>query len=179
MFKALVTISLIFILVLNTVINTFLFLSLQQDARKRIKKIIKGNHKEKKIDTIRVPLDMYKDKRVFRFVKEDFYLKNLYDIKRIEERNDSVIIFCINDTYEAQVIKNFLNAEKNENSSSPLSKVLKILTKFSFEFILTNNKKTINHENIKLFSTIINLYKAIIINKIDHPPRHYFSKCTL
>ncbi len=176
MYKALLTISLIFILVLNTVINTLLFLSLQQDARNRIKKIIKGNKKEKKIDTIRVSLDMYKDKRVFRFVKDDefYYRQNLYDIKRIEERNDSVTILCINDTYEAQVIKYFLNSEKNENSSSPLSKVLKMLTKFSFEFILINNNKIFNVENIKLFSTLVNLYKSIIINKFDHPPRIFF-----
>jgi len=173
MCKTLVTISLIFILVLNTVINTLLFLSLQQEARNRIKKIVKGNFSERKIDTIRVSSEIFKNKKIFRFVKDDefYYKQNLYDIKRVEENAGQVTIYCINDTYEASIIKNYLNSEKSENSNSPLGKVLKLLGKINFEFILIKNYSFFHKENCKFISTAINLYKSIILLKLDPPPR--------
>lgn len=97
---------------------------------------------------------------------------SLYDIVKKEDKGSYVILYCINDQKEENVLKNFSKHFDDQNKNSSSKRTIAV---FSFNavvnFIYTLHKESVFSENI-----IANkdCYKSIIKNITSPPPKFSF-----
>jgi hypothetical protein len=139
--------------------NILLFNFIRQEIRSEIKTLIKSGDKSR-IEIITISKNNLNNPSIFKKVKsnEFIYLNKLYDIVNLVSTNDSVIYYCINDTKEEKLIKNFLSESisdllnGNFNERLPKFNSLKLifLDKISHIIInLVNTFQTIYFNDIK------------------------------
>ena len=131
MFKKFISIIIITVLLFNAIGNLIVFESMRYTIKKEVKSDIISKTSDHNLITIIVDTNTKKN---IRFMDDDEFMYNgrMYDIVKQENKNDTTIYLCSNDTKEDELFAN-LNTEvkKNMDTNPVKQKTQQILTKIS------------------------------------------------
>jgi hypothetical protein len=170
--RKVLSISLIFLITFNAGGYFFIYFQLENKfkeiAKQNIKEYISINELEKII--LNTKSDFIDYERISE--NEILYHGKIYDIHSEEIRNDTIIIYCLNDKNE-DILRNaftkYLNNQNSDDDISSVSNIIKILITLALEPNIDKYNQNQFHDNFSLFFYVI--YQKTNIEIPSPPPR--------
>ena len=161
-------VSLIFLLIILFVGNGYdlLFIYIRHSVRREVMNEIRYGLKNKDLCLIVVSADKKNKITWVKTGKEFRYNGNMYDVVRVERKNNKTFYYCINDINEKTLIARYLKHNKKSRILLHLKKVLN-LKYFPVQNIIN---LTIQPQTIDYY-TSLEIYHSIIIDKLSPPPK--------
>ncbi len=113
------------------------------------------------------------DNKINRKNEKEFVLNgNMYDIAKVEIKNKQVIVYCIRDDKEEQLITNFKKVNNANNAKDKIHFSHSLLNTFNFTAIENDEYRQLRISGI---STIpggyLNNYHSVFLQSPTPPPR--------
>lgn len=153
--KKIAVVSLLAIFLFNSVGYYIVFKVAQLEARKEIKTKIKLGLPEKELTAIEFKKSELKNIHWVKENKEFYHQNKLYDVVKKDEKNSSVVFYCIDDKQEHTLFASLddhvntfisLNSSKKNSTSKKLNDhVLKIYFSHNHDFHFSNNSTSVNY----------------------------------
>lgn len=138
--------------------------------------------------TVEMIINSAKDMSVFEkfvFTKKEYYKKfnwkddnefelngNMYDIAKVETKNKQIVIYCIRDDKEEQLISNFEKVHNNNSTKDKIHFPCNQLNTLNFNAIDNDSYSQKRFFNIILFSeSFLNNYVSVFLKFPTPPPR--------
>lgn len=171
--KKIISILFVILIIVELCGVFFLFKVQQQIIKYSVFHQIKMKNIQKDVSVIRLSNDEFKKLKWTEEEKEFEYHCILYDIVSIERVNDFVIIYCINDIKENQLISNFYHWMKDKDN--PYDIPFKELAKFfQINFFMQDNliyQYKAFYSMSKKSIMNVRLIKLQFVHSIKHPPK--------
>lgn len=164
--KKLISISLLFLFLYNTIGCYFVFKFIQHEIHEEIEKQIKNEIPDAELELISFKID---DKIDWKEKDKEFEHNNkMYDVVRIEIKKDSINYYCIDDKKEEDLFSQFAKfTGRNSSNSKKLSNILSSIFKNYYFNQIELNLLAFKKNKILPFYT--ERYKNIFA-KINTPP---------
>jgi hypothetical protein len=141
------SVSLVLVLfLLFNVSGYYIWFNIAQDKiRKEIRSQIKAGLKDESLTIIRITEEIAPEIKWIRAKEEFTFRGEMYDVVKMEDRDGSKLIYCLNDVKEKKLIADF--ARKNDSNQ----KTRKLLSYFTYNFVfqpvILNNIREISDLN--------------------------------
>lgn len=162
---------LIFIFIFNSFGSGFIFILFKYQIKSEIKSIIKsGNYK-----SVEITLTINENDPNLRWIhsREFVFNDNMYDVISMKKEKEMLIIRCIEDYKEKQLIKNYSESMSNffgNDSSNIGNKIKKLIQLLHYEFILNNFERLIIEYHKISYKNKINTFFQNYYLIIPQPP---------
>jgi hypothetical protein len=174
--KKCLTILLALLLFINSGGFIIIFYQVQNSVKSKAEAYIRsGNYEKDKVVEFRLnKQELYSNVKrlVWKDKKEFEYNGTLYDIINIETNNNEVIIYCLNDVAESQIVKNFSQdindlASGKLNNSKFKTSLVNLISQALFIFPFHLNKSADQQKYSNRFP--VNILTVILENPVPPP----------
>ncbi|MCX7737539.1 MAG: hypothetical protein N2319_12610 [Candidatus Kapabacteria bacterium] len=172
MIKSIIAIILSWGILFNSIGNIMIFSIYQNSVRKEIRKHLKSDKSEKRIEILKFAKSDIKN-GLIRFVKYDEFIYNnqLYDIKRSKTEGDSIYYYCINDTKEKDLMDKFSSDWEKKSENPSKSNPAKILSPKTLEYLIYYYSIDKNDNKINFCDDYVVFYSSFICEPVSPPPK--------
>lgn len=174
--KKLLTILLLILIFFTSFGHYFLYQYISKRIKSEIKSFIKHNYESELYETIKYSKNGEAgDKPKFIDKKEFIYKNKLYDIVRKTESGDSIVIVCINDVKEEQLISEFIKHDSPYGKDNNKYNLIKELKEFYSLYLLSNVKELVFLESVITGKSVYGDKTISNYSQPEKPPPKFIS----